>query len=40
MLDAQLEGHEKLNEKTEQELKLKNITDWRTKRGKRTLVIS
>ncbi|CAE1295568.1 TBXAS1 [Acanthosepion pharaonis] len=33
MLDAQLEGHEKLDEKIEQELKLENITDWRTKRG-------
>ncbi|CAE1256598.1 TBXAS1 [Acanthosepion pharaonis] len=33
MLDAQLEGHEKLDKKTEQELKLENITDWRTKRG-------
>ncbi|CAE1295561.1 unnamed protein product [Acanthosepion pharaonis] len=33
MLDAQLEGHEKLDKKTEHELKLENITDWRTKRG-------
>ncbi|CAE1256602.1 TBXAS1 [Acanthosepion pharaonis] len=33
MLDAQLEGHEKLDKKTEQELKLENVTDWRTKRG-------
>ncbi|CAE1256605.1 TBXAS1 [Acanthosepion pharaonis] len=33
MLDSQLEGHEKLDTKTEQELKLENITDWRTKRG-------
>ncbi|CAE1256596.1 CYP3A [Acanthosepion pharaonis] len=33
MLDAQLEGHEKLDKKIEQELKLENITDWRTKRG-------
>ncbi|CAE1295567.1 Cytochrome P450 3A12,Cytochrome P450 3A4,Cytochrome P450 3A40,Cytochrome P450 3A11,Cytochrome P450 3A27,Lithocholate 6-beta-hydroxylase,Cytochrome P450 3A7,Cytochrome P450 3A19,Cytochrome P450 3A21,Cytochrome P450 3A13,Thromboxane-A synthase [Acanthosepion pharaonis] len=33
MLDAQLEGHEKLDKKTEEELKLENITDWRTKRG-------
>lgn len=33
MLDAQIEGHEKLDKNIEEQLKLENITDWRTKRG-------
>ena len=38
MLDAQLEDHEMLGQKTD-EILLENVTDWRTKRGKSSLII-